>query len=182
VKIWKLLSVIAVDLLLLFLMPLALVRIGWVGPLLPRAWFVLGAAAVGLMLQTVMDDFISGESSYHRHGYDFCTITLGASLSSLAAQLITDQDLFPGLARTKFMTMVQSLRQTNRSGVPEKTDFVIVLASIFAMSCATSILTAYISKAVEDPATKFKNGLSIISFGIGLALFGWYILMLITGA
>ena len=181
-KIWKLLSVIAVDLLLLFLMPLGLQRMDWVGPLLPRAWFVLGAAAVGLVLQTVMDDLISGESSYHRHGYDFCTITLGASLSSLAAQLITTQTLFPGLDRTSLMTLVQSIRQTTESRSPDQTDYVLVLASIFAMSCVTSVLTAYISKAVDDKATKFKSGLSIISFGIGLALFGWYILMLVTGA
>ena len=87
-KIWKLLSAIVVTVALLIALPYGLEKLNLVAPLTPNAWIVLFVTGIGLALKTVFGDLISGEFEYHKHGYDFCIVTLGATISSLSLQLL----------------------------------------------------------------------------------------------
>jgi hypothetical protein len=173
-KIWKLLSAIVVTVALLVAIPYGLETLGLVSPLTPNAWVVLLVTGLGLVLKTVFGDLISGEFEYHKHGYDFCVVTLGATISSLSLQLTTDKDLFPGLPSTgplSFLAGVSGDVLVQRR---------MLLFLFLLLSCVVALLTAYISKAIKDPNTRFKNALSLINFSFGSALLGAYVLMLIT--
>jgi hypothetical protein len=170
-NIWKLISAIVVTIALLMVGPYALAGVGLISPLVPKAWIVLLVTGLGLILKTVLGDMISGEFEYHKHGYDFCIISLGATISSFSLQLTSDKDLFPGLSSTGPLAIISSDVLEQRR---------VLLFVFLLFSYTATLLTAYISKAIKEPDTKFKNALSLINFSIGSALLGVYVLMLIT--
>lgn len=178
-KIWKLLGLIAFDLAAFLLAPTLLVQLGLVPALLPRAWFVLGCAAVILILETILGDIVSGKSSYHQHGFEICVTTMGASLSGAAAQMVTEGNLFPGL-NGSYLTKV--FMDLHHHETPAAEDVVDVLFAVFVLSILASLLTAWIAKAADNPKTPFKSGLGLVNFTIGFCVFGWYTFVVIAGA
>lgn len=126
-------------------------------------------------MKTIFGDIISGEFKYHRHGYDFCVITLGASISAISLQLLSTIDLFPGITPSGWLGKIL-VSLTNDPA----TQRLILLFVILLWSCFGALLTAYICKAIRNKKTKYKDLLSCINFSVGTGLFGIYIFMLIT--
>ena len=173
-QIWKLLSAMLVTLSLFIGLPIILGTWGLMPPLNPKAIYILAISAVGLLFKIVFGDMITGKFDYQRHGYDLCIVTLGASLSSLSLQIMTDHDLFPDLAKAKILAPLLSFAP---NPVAQR---VSLLMGVFLLSCIMSLLTARIGMAIREESTKGKNYLSLLNFVIGVGVFGTYILMLIT--
>jgi hypothetical protein len=120
------------------LCPFVLAWLGLIAALHPHAWLILTVTALGLVLKTIFGDLVAGEFHYYKHGYDFCVITLGASLSSFSLQLVSDKDLFPGLPSTGPLAIV-AIIATN---VIDQRKILLLL--VFLISCVLALLTAYI--------------------------------------
>jgi hypothetical protein len=170
-SVWKLLSAIVATVILLVFAPYALLWLGCIHGLNGQAWLILLLTSIGLVLKMIFGDLISGEFHYYKHGYDFCVITLGASLSSLSLQLVSHKDLFPGISSTGLIAAITPNVVDQRK---------ILLIIIFLIACLFALLTAYIGRHIKDPKTKCPNCLSFINFVLGAGLFGYYVLLLIS--
>jgi hypothetical protein len=170
-QIWKLLIALLVTGALFVLLPLILGTYGLMPPLNPKAKYILGITAGGLVLKIIFGDMVSGKFEYQKHGYDLCIITLGAALSSLSLQMVTQDDLFPGLQDFFGLGTITANVQSQRT---------ILLSIVFLVSCIMSLITARIGMAIREDTTKGKNYLSLINFALGAGVFGAYILMLVT--
>lgn len=160
--IWKLLSVIVINFALFIGTPFLL---GWVSG---HAWLILLLAATGVSMKTVIGDIINGKVEYHKHGFDFCLATMGASLAGLAVQLTKSENLYPGFS-THFGISSGDAGQA-----------VMILVVIFALSCLFTLLTGLISKAIGQRSTQYKDALSMINFFIGVMFLGFNILILVS--
>lgn len=173
-KIWKLLFALLLTGGVLVGAPYALSRFQLIGPLQGQAWLILIVTMFGLLLKTVFGDLVAGEFNYYKHGYDFCIITLGASLSSFAMQLVSKHDLFPNLPKTGPINVLASV-------APDVIDQRrILLLLIFAASCFLALLTAYIGRHIKEGQTAGAALLSGLNFILGSALLSIYVLILIT--
>jgi hypothetical protein len=173
-EIWKLLFAMLVTLALFIGLPIIFGTYGLMPPLNPKAIYILLVTAGGLVLKILFGDMISGEFEYQRHGYDLCIVTLGASLSSLSLQIMTDQDLFPGLQNARVFAGLASVVS---SPISQR---IVLLFGVFLLSCIMSLVTARVGMAIKKDSTKAKNSLRLLNFLIGSGVFGAYILMLIT--
>ena len=171
--IWKLLGALAITTALSVGGAYGFSELGWINPLQPKAWLVLSVTTLGLLLKLLFGDLATGEFHYHKHGYDLCVLTMGAGLSGLSLQLLSDKSLFPGLSSTGPIALAKLV--TNDAVQQCR----IILFVVFLTSCFTALLTARISKAVKGGA-KGKHLLSLINFAIGAATLGWYVLILVT--
>jgi small-conductance mechanosensitive channel len=140
----------------------------------------MATTALGLMFKTIASDLISGRFTFNKQGYDFCILTMGASLSSFAMQLTSNIDLFPGIGTlTGFSPSTTADVLTQRR---------VILFLVFLVSTAMSFLTAYISRLIreseetDDQLKKVKapQALSLLNYLLGMGLFGAYLLILIT--
>jgi hypothetical protein len=171
VKIWKLLLAILITVGLLLVVPYGFAQIALIHPLNAHAWLILSVTIVGLIAKMLFGDIASGEFSWHKHGYDFCIMTLGAVLSGLSLQLISDTDLFPGLSSIGlFSTFSQDVLGQRRIAL-----FIFLISSF-----ASALLTARISRAIGDPNTHLKAALSLLNFSIGTVFLAFYVLVLVT--
>ena len=160
--IWKLLSVIVMNFALFIGVPFLL---GWVTG---NAWLILLLAATGVSMKTVLGDIINGKVEYHKHGFDFCLATMGASLAGLAVQLTRPENLYPGFS-THFGISSADASQA-----------IMILVVIFAMSCLFTLLTGVISKAIAQEDTQYKDALAMVNFFIGIMFLGFNVVILIS--
>src|SRR5262245_36446292 len=94
-KIWKLLSAVGINGALFIGGPYLFARLQLVGALRDQAYIVLLVTWGGLSLKLLCGDVISDKFEYHKHGYDFCVVTMGTALSTFTLQLLSDKDLLP---------------------------------------------------------------------------------------
>jgi hypothetical protein len=172
--IWKLLLAILVTLALFIGLPIIFGTYGLMPPLNPKAKYILAITAGGLVFKILFGDLISGKFEYQRHGYDLCIVTLGASLSSLSLQIMSDHDLFPDLQQARVFAGLASI---SPNPVSQR---IVLLLGVFLLSCIMSLVTARVGMAIREETTKGKNYLSLFNFLMGAGVFGAYILMLIT--
>lgn len=172
-KIWKLIGAFVLD-GAFFIACVAL--LSWYG-LIPtldfNAKIVLAVTWVGLGFKIFFGDIASGKFQYHKHGYDFCIATMGASLSLFALQMLSNEDLLPKISSSKVWpapprSIEEAIRRSDG-----------VLGAIFIAACLLTLLTASISREIETPTTKWKSVLSAMNFSIGAAAFAGYLLLLL---
>ncbi len=173
-KIWKLLSAVAVDGVLFVLLPFLFSRYGLIAQLEGKAYVVLFVTWVGLMLKLFLGDIISDNFEYHKHGYDFCTLTMGTALSMFSLQLLSDGDLLSKLPPTGFLAAFAFV-----SPDPWK-QHTVILALLFLAACLASFGTARISRSVNDPRTRARALLAGLNFALGSGAFGTYLLLLLA--
>jgi hypothetical protein len=171
---WKLLSAIFLNAALFVVAPYALSGFGLIGKVHSDSWLILTVTAVGLIFKILFGDVISGEFLYYKHGYDFCVLTLGASLSSFALQLVSEKDLFPGLKGNSFLEPIAHLTDDTKS------QRLILLGLVVLTSCLIALLTARIGKSIKEGTARFSNLLSAMNFTFGCGLFAVYVMMLIS--
>jgi hypothetical protein len=171
VNIWKLLLALVATVGLLLIVLYGLARIAWIHPLNASAGLILVVTTIGLLLKMLFGDIASGELSWHKHGYDFCTMTFGAVLTSLSLQLTSNTDLFPGLS----FVVRWPASSTEPLGERRIELFVFLIVSFFF-----ALLTARISRAIGDPGTHWKPMLSLLNFSIGAVSLALYLLVLVT--
>jgi hypothetical protein len=173
-KIWKLLGALALNVCLLVGAAYALAAFGWIATLQPRAWLVLIVTALGILFKLLFGDLATGEFQYHKHGYDLCVLTMGAALSGLSLQLLSERNIFPGMQATGPIVFAKYITpdpvQQSR----------ILLFVVFLASSLAALLTARIAKAIRESATRGKHLLACVNFCTGAAMLGWYVLILIT--
>jgi hypothetical protein len=173
-KIWKLLSAFGLHGILFIGVPYGLDKYGMVSPLRPQAYIVLFITWVGLGLKLLFGDVITDKFEYHKHGYDFCIVSMGALLSTLSLQLLTDKDLLPGIQTTGPFGVFGVL---SPNIVIQRAT---MLTALFLLSCFSALLTARVSRAIGDPSTQGKNLLSLLNMFVGVVVFATYLLLLIS--
>lgn len=173
-KIWKLLSALVVHGTLFVAVPYLLSRVGLITALRWQAYVVLAVTWIGLGLKLLFGDVVSDEFEYHKHGYDFCNLTMGTALSMLSLQMLSNTDLLPGIPNTGPWAIFDIV---SPDVVRQR---VALLITLFTVTCFLTLLTASISRAVVDPATKGRNLLSLLNFGIGASAFGAYLFLLLA--
>lgn len=172
--IWKLLFAIFINFVLIMGVPYILSDLGLIYPLTSNSWVILLITGITISMKTILGDFISGEFMYHKHGYDFCIVALGTSMSGLSLQILADKSLFPGLQHAPFISFV-SQNITSAENVAIAYLSFILIISIFA-----TLLTARISKSINHDSPRFPDLLSILNFSIGSGIIGMYLLLIIT--
>ncbi|WP_397452041.1 hypothetical protein [Pseudomonas sp. NA-150] len=135
-----------------------------------KAVFVLVCTAVGLVVKIVIGDTVAGEFLFYKFGYDNCVIAFGALLTALALQILSPQDLFPGL-------------QTFFPHSPS-TDMVLSrqaeLFTLFLIALGAMVFTARIASDIKQNRAKYPSLLALLNSLIGTMLLAVYILILIT--
>jgi hypothetical protein len=166
----KLLSVICINFLQFLAIPYYLLS-----ELDGRSIMVLIVAAIVVGCKTIFGDIASGGVEYHKQGYDFCVMTLGASMTSLSYKMAGGEDHLS----YQYLPWLESLVGRLNNSEETRGDF-IVLVSICLFSLFLTLLTARISKAVRENETKLSNTLQLLNFILGSGLLGFYILLLLT--
>ena len=173
-KIWKLLSAVAVDGALFVLLPFVFSTCGFIAHLEGKAYVVLFVTWAGLTLKLFLGDVISDRFEYHKHGYDFCTLTMGTALSMFSLQWLSDVDLMSKLPQTGVWSAFAFV-----SSDPAK-QHAVILGLLFLAACVVSFVAARISRSVNDPSTRAKALLAGINFALGSGAFGTYVFLLLT--
>ncbi len=149
-------------------------KLGWIASLQPKAWLILLITTLGILFKLLFGDLATGEFRYHKHGYDLCVLTMGATMSGLSLQLLSDDNLFPGLQAAGPLTLAEFV-----SSDPVQQSR-LLLVFMFLVSSFVALLTAIISKAISSESTPGKNLLALINFLCGATMLGWYVLILVT--
>src|ERR1700741_3176005 len=92
---WKLISALVVNVMLIVILPRVMESFGMIEHLAPGAIPILFVTAMGLCIKIVVGDFVAGKFLYHKHGYDFCLMTLASSITGWSLQFMAEKDLFP---------------------------------------------------------------------------------------
>ncbi len=172
--IWKLLLAITINFALAIGAPYILSYYKYIYPSSHNSWVVLCITAITISIKTILGDIISGKFLYHKHGYDFCIVALGTSMSGLSLQVLNEKNLFPGLQNAPFQSFM-SQHIVSNSNIA-----IAYLSLILVISSFATLLTARISKAIDCENPRFPDLLSIINFSIGSSLIGLYVLLIIT--
>jgi hypothetical protein len=96
-KLFNLYTVIGILVVLFIGLPLLAHRFEFLN-LRGTSWIILGAAVIGILINTLTGYIASGNVEVHRMGLNFCGISLGASLSNGAIQLTQNENTLPGLS------------------------------------------------------------------------------------
>jgi hypothetical protein len=172
--IWKLLGAVLVTAALAIGSAYALEALHWIGPLQPKAWWMLSVVTLGLLFKLLFGDLAAGEFKYYKHGYDLCVLTMGSAMASLCLQLQSELNLFPGLSAIVPENFASELSSEPASQVR------FLLFLVFLASCFFALLTAKIARVIKDGNSKGNGGLAVINFCFGSAMLGGYVLILIT--
>ena len=173
-NIWKLIGALALTSALFIGGAYGFAELGWIAQLQAKAWLVLLVTTIGILFKLLFGDLATGEFHYYKHGYDLCVLTMGATLSALSLQLLSEVSLFPGLQTAGPVALIQYLTSDPVQQCR------LLLFAVFLVSSFTALLTARISKAIKIEAARGKNLLALINFSLGAAMLGWYVLILVT--
>lgn len=173
-KIWKLLSALLVHGVLFVTIPYVLSNLDLITRLNLKAYVVLAVTWIGLGLKLLFGDVISDKFEYHKHGYDFCVLTMGTALSMLSLQVMSDTEVLHGIPTTGPWA---DLCLISADAAKQQ---LALLAGLFLLTCFMALVTARISRAVGEPATKGKNVLSLFNFAIGASVFASYLFLLLA--
>ncbi len=173
-NIWKLLVLVPVTIVVACLFPVLLTTFH-VMTLTPGAWLVIAFTTAGLLLKQVVAYIASKDLKYHKQGHDFCITALVGLLTALAFQLTSPTDLFPRLADTPIFHLL--LARFSPSIAMQRT---MVLLVFFVFALVLALITAMISRAIEDGKARWAALLSLGNFIIGICVLNSYVFMLIT--
>lgn len=173
---WKLMSALLVNLILVIIFPYLLAEMEILNEIKDKSWLILGVTFIVVSSKTIMGDFISNKFEYHKHGYDFCVTSLGASMTALCLQLTSEINLFPELNQFPVFQPLTSM-------IDDPITLTITCLSLTLIASSfLMLLTARISKAITQDAPSCPDLLSLIGFLLGASVIGFYTLILITRA
>ncbi|WP_122580700.1 hypothetical protein [Pseudomonas viridiflava] len=174
IGIWKLLGAVLVTAGLAIGSAYVLEALDWIGPLQPKAWWMLSVVTLGLLFKLLFGDLATGEFKYYKHGYDLCVLTMGSAMASLCLQLQSELNLFPGLSARVSEDLALTISDGPISQVR------VLLFLVFLASSFFALLTAKIARAIKDGNSRGNGALALINFCFGSAMLGGYVLILIT--
>jgi hypothetical protein len=170
-KIWKLLSALLVDGILFISLPYALESLDSGLQVRKNAVYVLLITWFGLALTLLFENLASDEFNYHKHGYDFCIVTMGAALSTFSLQLFTSDNLLPNLP----LSLIGGGPSEN-----SREQNLALLIPLFLAACLAAVLTAMISREIKSHRAKAEALLSAINMMIGSSVLGLYVFLLVV--
>lgn len=143
-------------------------RLSWIPQLGTSDVFVLFGAYLALAFSALLNAYASEGYAYHRLGYDLCALTLGTSLSLLAALALSKTDVLPHLGTALAGATIGTGHQAAIVGL-------MGFASVLAM-----LGTARIVRSLDgDENPKGESLLALLSFLIGLGMLFAYALLLV---
>lgn len=156
----------------LFLVAVLCLRsLGWLPPMSRLDHLIVGGAVLAATLTTVFALASSDGPSFHRLGFDLCSLTFGSCLALLVAQLASDRPALPRLGNAMLGTTLSASQQ------------VAVVALLGFGSVAGLAVTAHIVRAVDQVGNRAKPRypglLCAGSLMVGAALILMYVLVLL---
>ena len=164
--IYKLLVGLGITVASVILAPLVASDLGYMPQLNDKGILILLVAAGGLIIKSLIGDIVAGEFLFYKFGYDNCVLTFGAVLTGLALQLVSDGDLFPGLANISPLNIIPS-----RSAQ---------LLLLLVFSLMGTLIAARVAAAIRHQNPQGQGFLALLNSVIGVALLGVYVLVLIS--
>lgn len=166
--------------------PLGIERLGWGVSLQPHAGWVLAATAAGLLLTMFLNHISSGVFYYHRQGFDFCIVTMGAALSSLSLQLMSETSLLNNMPPGLLSQLLASADWKQApDGAISRDVSLLFFSSMFVVSLLLALVTSQIARAVVHPSNVGRNlipdVLAILNYVLGVAALIGYLQMLLLG-
>ncbi len=73
------------------------------------AWLIPLVAFIAIVLKAIFSFGTTDNFRYDRFGYDLCVFVMGGMLTCIAAQFMSNIDLFPGLEGISFLGFTSSL-------------------------------------------------------------------------
>lgn len=171
--IWTLLSIVAFEVVALLIMPFVLHRYGYINLHGINTVLVLGATLAGMLLKTLASFAITEDVKYERQGFDFCALGVGAILSSISLQLISEKDLFPYLSASSIW------RNLNVYSADVRQQRLIMLLILLFVSVIFMLLSALICREIHVRRPWGVPFLKAISFCLGATVFAAYVNLLI---
>jgi hypothetical protein len=173
---------IVVLIVLFVILPLLAHEFGFMN-LRGPSWIILGATAIGILINTLTGFLATGNVEVHRMGLNFCGIALGASLSNGAIQLTQDENTLPGLSA--FPNWFNFAWATEND-INQTLSF---LGAWFVLSIMFGLLCASHTKTILEPGEgkilwiiRIKTLLPVLealSFLYGTMLVGLYVIVLV---
>lgn len=151
------------------------VKLRVVEPITGADWLVLLAAIIAVAVTNMFGFYASIRAEVHRLGYELCALSLGACLSLLAAQLVSETDLLPGVSGSRIgdvFTVVPGEIVAQRVALISLIGFV----SVVALG-----VTARIVRAVDHEKPRKPAWLKLISYIAGFAMLFTYVALLVGG-
>lgn len=172
-SIYKMIFAIIITIIMFALLPKLIEDIGWTKQEpIENASFVLIVTGISLIVKVGISNFANNEFFFYKFGYDNCIITFGGTLTALALQLSSTNDLFPGLASTPLNYVIPkdiSLLSARQAQI-----FLLLILSMTAM-----IITAIIARSIKENKVKIPNLLAILNTVVGLIMLGIYLNIII---
>lgn len=169
----KLLLGLVLTVILFLVLPMAFAFLRWTAPLSPKGSWVLAIIAGGIVVKMLAGDFASGEFLFHKFGYDNCIMTLSALVTAIALQLSSKGDLFPGFAKSAFLSSVSSLTD---DVIMSR---VIILFTFFVIVLICTLLTARICLSIKKDKAAERRGLALLNAVVGVIILCSYIFILV---
>jgi hypothetical protein len=174
VNIYKLLAASLLTLAFMVGAPILAASRSLIGPFNEKAWFILLITACFLVFKAFIGDFVAGQFLFHKYGYDNCLVTMGGVLTALATQIVSNDDLYPGMGA---VIGIRSIPPLTSSAVQNRA---AQLAFCLALSLAATLVTARISSEITSGRAAAKDLLALLNTAIGVSVLAIYVLVLIS--
>jgi hypothetical protein len=130
---------------------------------------------LGLLVKSLIGDWVAGEFLFYKFGYDNCVMTFGALLTAFCLQILSPgKDLFSGMdAVIGFRSIPKVLSDASMNRCIQLLVFLLV-------ALLTTLLTGRIAAEIKAKRAKGESFLAFMSTLIGLSELSLYVLILVS--
>ena len=100
-SVWADLASVALPIVLFAISVFIGLRLGLIAPLRKASVAVVATAMLSIGLSNMFGFYAAKRAELHRIGFQLCGLNLGTCLSLLAIQLLSSNDVLPGLAGSR---------------------------------------------------------------------------------
>jgi hypothetical protein len=162
-SVWADLASVALPIMLFAISVFIGLKLGLIAPLSKASVAVLATAMLSIGLTNMFGFYAEKRAELHRIGFQLCGLNLGTCLSLLAIQLLSSNDVLPGLAGSKLANLFDFLP----SVVAQRAGMISLLGFI---SILTLGMTARIVRAIDHESPKWPAALKLFSYAIGFTM------------
>ena len=163
-SVWADLGSVALPIVLFAISVFIGLQLGLIAPLRKASMAVLATAMLSIGITNMFGFYAAKRAELHRIGFQLCGLNLGTCLSLLAVQLLSSNDVLPGLTGSTLANAFDFLP----GGI------VVQRAGLICFSAFISILTlgltARIVRAIDYESPKWPAVLKLLCYAAGYAM------------
>jgi hypothetical protein len=164
---------IIVNIALFFIVPLFLRHLELIPQFQPRAIWILGCAACGIIFTTLVGTTSAGGFHFHRQGVDYCKATFGTALSAIALQILyLDDASQPSLPPY----IAQAMKPLTPYVTAQR---LILYILVFIIGLMAAWWTSHNSSIISAGTTVAPAFLSLVNLMVGIGVYTMYVIFLV---